>query len=104
MKKVHVYYTCHCDRENSFPQPLFEIGSAPSNSFLKDTRRDEADFSFDAEDAVADELLEVSTPFYFDDFRKTRRQMHLAMIAYWHAAMHDRRIMKSDKILKVSQD
>lgn len=99
MKKVHVYYTCHCDRENSFPQPLFEIGGAPSDCFL-----DEADFSFDAEDAVADDLLEVSTPFYFDDFRKTRRQMHLAMIAYWHAAMHDRRIMKSDKILKVSQD
>ena len=52
MKKVHVYYTCHCDREDSFPQPLF----APS--ILKDTRRDEADFSFDAEDAVADELLD----------------------------------------------
>lgn len=104
MKKVHVYYTCHCDREDSFPQPLFEIGSASSHSTLKDTRRDEADFSFDAEDAVADELLEVSTPFYFDDIRKSRRQMHLAMIAYWHAAMHGRHIMKSDKIWKVSQD
>nr|DAG51740.1 MAG TPA: hypothetical protein [Bacteriophage sp.] len=104
MKKVHVYYTCHCDRENSFPQPLFEIGGNLHHSTLKDTRRDEADFSFDAEDAVADELLEVSTPFYFDDIRKTRRQMHLAEITYWHAAMHDRRIMRSDKILKVSPD
>lgn len=104
MKKVHVHYTCHCDRESSFPQPLFEIGNAPSHSILKDTRRDEVDFSFDAEDAVADELLEVSTPFYFDDIRKTRRQMHLAMIVYWHAAMHDHCIMKSDKILEVSQD
>ena len=104
MKKVHVYYTCHCDREDSFPQPLFEIGNAPSHTVLKDTRRDEADFSFDAEDAVADELLEVSTPFHFDDIRKTRRQMHLAEITYWHAAMHDRRIMRSDKILKVSPD
>lgn len=104
MKKVHVYYTCHCNRENSFPQPLFEIGSAPSHSILKDTRRDEADFSFDAEDAVADELLEVSTPFYFDDFRKTRCQMYLAEIAYWHAAMHDHYIMKSDKILEVSPE
>lgn len=104
MKKVHVYYTCHCDRENSFPQPLFEIGGNPHHSTLKDTRRDEADFSFDAEDAVADELLEVSTPFYFADIRNSRRQMHLAKIAYWHAAMHDRRIMKSDKIFKVSSD
>lgn len=104
MKKVHVYYTFHCDRENSFPQPLFEIGNAQSHTVLKDTRRDEADFSFDAEDAVADELLEVSTPFYFDDIRNRRRQMHLAKITYWHAAMHDRRIMRSDKILKVSPD
>lgn len=104
MKKAHVYYTCHCDRENSFPQPLFEIGGNPHHSPLKDTRRDEADFSFDAEDAVADVLLEVSTPFYFDDFRKTRCQMHLAAITYWHAAMHDHYIMRSDKILKVSQD
>lgn len=104
MKKVHVYYTCHCDRENSFPQPLFEIGGNLHHSTLKDTRRDEADFSFDAEDAVADELLEVSTPFYFDDFRKTLCQLHLAEIAYWHAAMHGHRIMKSDKILKVSPE
>lgn len=84
MKKVHVYYTFHYGR--------------------KDIRCNEADFSFDAEDAAADELLEVSTPFYFDDIRKTRRQMHLAEITYWHAAMHDHYIMKSDKILKVSQD
>lgn len=104
MKKVHVYYTCHCDRENSFPQPLFEIGGNPHHSTLKDTRREEADFSFDAEDAVADELLEVSTPLYFYDIRKSRRQMHLTMIACWHAAMHDRYIIKSDKIWKVSQD
>lgn len=84
MKKVHVYYTFHYGR--------------------KDIRCDKADFSFDAEDAVADELLEVSAPFYFDDFRKTRRQMHLAEITYWHAAMHDHYIMKSDKILEVSPD
>lgn len=104
MKKVHVYYTCHCDRESSFPQPLFEIGGNPNHITLKDTRLEEADFSFDAEDAVADLLLEVSTPFHFDDIRKTRFQMHLAEITYWHAAMHDRRIMRSDKILKVSPD
>lgn len=84
MKKVRVYYTFHYDR--------------------KDILCYEADFSFDAEDAVADELLEESTPFYFDDYRKTRRQMHLAEITYWHAAMHDHYIMKSDKILKVFQD
>nr|DAG37239.1 MAG TPA: hypothetical protein [Caudoviricetes sp.] len=84
MKKVHVYYTFHYGRG--------------------DIRANEADFSFDAEDAVADELLEVSTPFYFDDFRRTRRQMHLAEIAYCHAIMHDYYILKIDKILKVSPE
>ena len=84
MKKVHVYYTFHYGRG--------------------DIRADEADFSFDAEDAVADELLEVSTPLYFYDIRKSRRQMHLTMIACWHAAMHDHYIMKNDKILKVSPE
>lgn len=64
----------------------------------------ETSFTFEAETDVADELLEVATPFYFDDFRKTRRQMHLAEITWWHAAMHDHYIMKSDKILEVSPE
>lgn len=84
MKKIQVFYTY-----SSIASP--KLGKKTS-------------FTFDVEDDAADKLLEVSTPFYFDDFRKTRRQMHLAMIAYWHAAMHDHRIMKSDKILEVSQD
>ena len=84
MKKIQVFYTY--------------------SSIASPKLRKKASFTIDVEDAVADELLEVSTPFYFDDFRRTRRQMHLAEITYWHAAMHDHYIMKNDKILKVSPE
>lgn len=63
----------------------------------------ETSFVFDAETDVAEELLKVTTPFYFDDIRNTRRQYHLSKFVYWHSAMHDHYIMRSDQILKVEQ-
>lgn len=81
--KIRVFYTHHCTQRH---------GSKHETSFV-----------FEAETDVADELLEVATPFYFDDIRNTRRQLHLSKLTYWHAAMHYRYIMRSDQILKVER-
>ncbi len=81
--KIQVFYTFHRTR--------------------KAESKHETSFTFEAETDVADELLEVATPFYFDDIRNTRRQLHLSKLTYWHAAMHYRYIMRSDQILKVER-
>lgn len=83
MKKIQVFYTYS---SITFPR-----------------LRKKASFTFDVEDDAADKLLEVSTPFKFDDFREDRRKRRIGQIAYWHAAVHDRWISDYDKILEIKE-
>lgn len=83
MKKIQVFYTY-----SSIDSPKL---------------RKKASFTFDMEDDVADKLLEVSTPFKFDDLREDRRKRNIGQIAYWHAAVHDRWISDYDKILQIKE-
>lgn len=83
MKKIQVFYTYS---SITFPR-----------------LRKKVSFTFDVEDDAADKLLEVSTPFKFDDFREDRRKRRIAQIAYWHAAVHDRWISDYDKILEIKE-
>ena len=83
MKKIQVFYTYS------------------SVTFPKLWKK--ASFTFDVEDDAADKLLEVSTPFKFDDFREDRRKRRIAQIAYLHATVHNRWISDYDKILKITE-
>lgn len=83
MKKIQVFYTY--------------------SSITSPKLRKKASFTIDVEDDAADKLLEVNTPFKFDDFREDRHKRHIAQITYWHAAVHDRWISDYDKILDVTE-
>lgn len=84
MKKIQVFYTY-----SSISSP--KLG-------------EKASFTFDVEDDdAADKLLEVSTPFKFDDFWEDRRKRNIGQIAYWHAAVNDRWISEYDKILEITE-
>ena len=83
MKKIQVFYT---------------YSSIASPKLWK-----KASFTFDVEDDAADKLLEVSTPFKFDDYREDRRKRNIGQIAYWHASLHERWISDYDKILKITE-
>lgn len=79
-------------------QVLYTYSSIPSPKLGK-----KASFTFDVEDDAADKLLEVGTPFKFDDCLEDRRKRNIRQIAYWHAAVHDRWISEYDKILEIKE-
>lgn len=83
MKKIQVFYTY-----SSITSP--KLGK-------------KANFTFDVEDDAADKLLEVSTPFKFDDFWEDRLKRQIGQITYWHAAVHERWISDYDKILEIKE-
>ena len=83
MKKIQVLYTY-----SSFTSP--KLGK-------------KASFTFDVEDDAAHKLLEVSTPFKFDDSREDRRKRNIGQIAYWHASLHERWISDYDEILEIKE-
>lgn len=83
MKKIQVFYT---------------YSSVTSPKLGKKTS-----FTFDVEDDAADKLLEVSTPFKFNDFREDRLKREIGQIVYWHAAIHERWISDYDKILEITE-
>lgn len=83
MKKIQVFYTY-----SSITSP--KLGK-------------KASFTFDVEDDAADKLLEVSTPFKFEDSLEDRHKRNIRQIAYWHAAVHERWISEYDKILDIKE-
>ena len=83
MKKIQVFYTY--------------------SSIASPKLRKKASFTIDVEDDAADKLLEVSTPFKFDDSREDRRKRNIGQIAYWHASLHERWISDYDEILEIKE-
>lgn len=58
---------------------------------------------FDVDDDVAADMLEVEKPFGFVAVKSTH-QSHIAIIVYWIAAAHNHYILRSDKILDVTEE
>lgn len=84
MKRIKITYSWHENRE-------FSASEEHTSSF-----------SVEVEDEIFLDCVEQETPYCFS-WTKSRRQTHIAKLAFWHAAMHDRFIFQSDRVISVEE-
>lgn len=85
MKKIRITYSWHETRKSS------------------DAEQHTSSFAVELEDEVFADCIGQRVPYSFT-WTKTRRQYHIAELAYWHAAMHDRYILRDDKIIGIESE